>query len=125
MRFMVLENFFYGGELHMAAPLSPKIIDFPDDEVPNIRWRPLDAKAKAALDALAAKVKEETGNIHRVFNIPEEFVGQAVAGEPIEKPEPRDPDKLSAATVDALIPKSKIEKVAGAKGGRASDQEPS
>jgi hypothetical protein len=123
MRFMALENFFYGGELHEATPATPKIFDFPDDEIPNLRWRPLDLKAKKALESHAAKVKEETGNIHRTFDIPKEF-GAMEVGEltTIEKPEPVDPDLLPDVTIAAIAPRQKVEKIA--KSGRASDQEP-
>jgi len=125
MRFMALENFFYNGVLHEAGPAQPKIFDFPDDEVPSRRWRPLDAKARKALEKLRDDVKARSGNTIRIFNIPEEMqASKAEVVEKVKKAPPVDPEALPAVTIKALTPKGaeKIEKIE--KGARPSDSEP-
>jgi hypothetical protein len=121
MRFMALESFFYNSQYHEASPQAPKIFDFPDDETPNLRWRPLDKKARKALEDTAAKVQDDSGNIIAIYPIPEEFQNALVEATPIEKSPDVDPNRLPEATVAAVVPKTVVAKVGK---GRASDQEP-
>jgi hypothetical protein len=55
MRFLTTEPWLdHNSQYHQAAPDQPHIFEAPADTVPNWKWTPLDAEAKAALDKLAA-----------------------------------------------------------------------
>lgn len=77
MRFVITAPFAdWNADFHYASPDQPAIIDIPDEEIPNQNWIPLDAKAKSALDLLAARIREEKGLVI-IHDIPtaEELAG--------------------------------------------------
>ena len=101
MRFLAKEPWLdHHSVYHPATPDSPHVFDYPKDMVPNWKWVPLDAEAKAALDALAQSsglrvngIPEiEAGFVPEVILPPEEPKPVVVA--PV-KPKPKDPDTMS------------------------------
>ncbi len=101
MRFLTTENWIdHNSRFHTASPDEPHVFDYPKGMVPNWKWTPLDADAKAALDALAKanpglRVKDipeiEAGFVPEVIPAPEVEQPRVVA--PVKK---KDPNTMSA-----------------------------
>jgi hypothetical protein len=53
---MAIEPWYYNGNYYPASAEAPHVFNYPDEEVPNHKWYPLDKKAHAALIKLRDSV---------------------------------------------------------------------
>ena len=91
MKFLAIEPFFFNGQYYPAASDAPLAFNFPKDEVPNVRWYPMDQEALASLELLQKTILAY-GNkcvIHRIPQgvKPPDYIW-------IEAPAKVDPDAL-------------------------------
>jgi hypothetical protein len=130
MKFMATENWFWHGRFYEAAHDRPHIFDFPAEEVPNIKWYPLDEEAEAALQALAAKVKEDTEGrnvliphkLVKARSLPDDADIEKIHPAPVVTDEPLPEGVREVPQQQAMSEMQGIN--TGKRGKRPSDKEP-